>query len=213
MRRAWPKWRSSCTGSCWRCLRLHTWSSTHWVISMTELSTSPCSVCMLMLTILLARGGSQLQLPQSKQLNTEENFWKSFKYLTLSEFGRSETNRKLIKKLCFASGEGDEGTVHMSDYVMAAKRGEMVPPSGWYTNCSKWLDKRQSEWLTSVINLNCLKMFQASFRLHVSTLSLVKMFNLFMFLKYEWMSTGHDPPNISRSEVKTRHQHTASLQL
>lgn len=63
------------------------------------------------------------------------------------------------------------------------------------------------------MNLNCLKMFQTSFRGNVSTLLSVKTFNLFMFLQYERMSAGHEPPNISRSKVNTRHQHTASLHL
>lgn len=43
-RRAWPEWRSSSTRSCWRCLKLNMRTSSHWVISTTELSTSLCSV-------------------------------------------------------------------------------------------------------------------------------------------------------------------------
>lgn len=43
-RRAWPEWRSSSTRSWWRCLKLHTRTSSPSVISTTELSTSLCSV-------------------------------------------------------------------------------------------------------------------------------------------------------------------------
>lgn len=75
--------------------------------------------------------------------------------------------------MCFASGEGDEGTIHVSDYHMAAKRGEMVPSSGGYTNCRN--RKSQKE----VTQLNCLKLFLPIFRVNLSTSSIVKEFILF----------------------------------